>query len=63
MNLVLNIISVLSTFIIIEGIIYFTLNSTFGRLNVLKNFAFKDIVFLVFGVILILCFFDFYLPH
>ena len=63
MTLILNIISVLATFVVLEGVIFYTLQSTLGRIRLIKNFAYKEILFLVIGLLLILLFFDFYLPH
>ncbi len=63
MSIILNLISVIATFILIEGMVYFALNTTVGRLNLVKNFIYKDILFLLIGVILIISFFKFHLPH
>ena len=59
----LNLISVVATFILIEGMVYFILNFTVGKIAVIKRFQYKDLVFLLIGLILILKFFRFYLPH
>lgn len=59
----LNIISIITTFIVFEGVIYFALNMTVGKLNIVKKFEYKDLLFLSIGVLLILLFFKFHLPH
>ena len=63
MYTILNLISVLATIILIEGLVYFALNSTVGRLNFVKKLAYKDIVFLLIGIVLIISFFKFHLPY
>jgi hypothetical protein len=63
MFLLLNIISIIATLIVIEGVIYFTLNSTIGRISYVKKFEYKDVFFLCIGLILILFFFEFHLPY
>lgn len=63
MTLLLNIISIIATFIVIEGIFYFALDNTVGRINVVKRFKYKDLIFLSIGVLFMILFFDFHLPH
>jgi len=63
MLLILNIISIIATLIVIEGVVYIALNSTIGRINFVKKFEYKDVFFLTVGLILILFFFDFHLPY
>jgi len=63
MNFILNILSIITTFIVIEGIFYFLLNSTIGRLSIVKKLPYKDLIFLLIGILFIIIFFDFYLPH
>lgn len=63
MSLFLNILSILFTFIIIEGLFYFVLNLTIGQLNIVKRLPYKDLYFILIGFLFIVFFFDFYLPH
>lgn len=63
MPILLNIISIIATLIVIEGVVYIALNSTIGRINFVKKFEYKDAIFLVLGLVLILLFFDFHLPY
>lgn len=67
MGAVLNIISVIATFIVAEGIIFSVLNLIFGRIKLLNKRIYdgirlKHIIFLLIGVIVILIFFEFNLP-
>lgn len=63
MNLILNIISVVATFIIIEGVFFYALDFTIGRISVVRKLKYKDYIFLSVGVLFKMFFFDFYLPH
>ncbi len=63
MNFILNLISIISTFIVIEGVFYIALNSTIGRLENVKKSPLKDVLFLIPGILFIIFFFDFHLPH
>lgn len=66
---ILNIISILATLIVAEGIIYFVCNLIFGKLSLLNktvlqqpNLRLKHFLFLLLGLILLLTCFDFYKP-
>ena len=63
MNTFLNITSVISTIIVILGIIYFLLNNTIGRLAFIKKFIYRDTLYIFIGIIFILFFFEFHLPR
>lgn len=63
MFVILNIISIIATLIVIEGIVYFALNTTIGRISFVKKFEYKDITFLTIGLLLIFFFFDFHFPY
>ena len=64
----LNIISVLATLIVAQGVVYSLLNVVFGKIPIINIYLlkskiqYKDIIFLLIGLIFILFFFDFYLP-
>jgi hypothetical protein len=68
MSTLLNSVSVLSTLVVLEGLIYLFLNLIFGRIGalnrvvMLKTIRVKDIVFTVAALALIIQFVEFYLP-
>ncbi len=67
MNFILNMISVVATFIVFSGLIYFILNILVGRLSILnheisKCFKIKHIIFYSIAIILLFSFTVFYLP-
>ena len=67
MTSLLNIISVIATFIVAEGIVFFILNTFFGRIKVLNksllySLTFKHLIFYSFGLLLLLIFTNFYKP-
>tara|TARA_R110001606_G_scaffold80186_7_gene185133 strand:- start:215298 stop:215507 length:210 start_codon:yes stop_codon:yes gene_type:complete len=68
LNGALNILSVVSTFIVIESIFYVVLNLLFGRFAALNKYLFdgvryKDVAFLLIGALFVLFFFKFHLPR
>lgn len=69
MTQLLNAIAVIATFVACVGFIYIVLNSTIGRITILKNAVIadrimvKDIVFIAIGAFLVLRFCTFYLPY
>ena len=64
----LNTISIIATFIVAQGVIYFVLDMTMGKLSILNfeivksKIQVKQILFLLLGLYIFLFFFDFYLP-
>ena len=69
MIVILNIISILATFIVAVGIIYFILNLVFGNLSFLNRFVVQEIdfklkhlLFFLFGLIFLFACFTFYQP-
>lgn len=66
---ILNLISILSAFTFGVGFLYFILDATIGKLEILNSdkdwygLQIKDFVFLLISVIIILSFFDFYKPY
>ncbi len=63
METLLNIIAVISTSFIVEGFFYFVLSNTIGRIPFINKLAFKDYLFWGIGIVFILFFFTFYIPH
>lgn len=69
MNILLNTISVVATFIVSVGLIWLILDNTIGRFRFMKStfnwygFQVKDFIFISLSSLFILCFFDFYLPY
>jgi hypothetical protein len=63
MYIILNIISIIATLIVIETLVYISLNTTIGRINIVKKFVYKDLIFLLIGLLLIISFFEFHLPY
>ncbi|GEM_PF-1408363 len=69
MNILLNTISVIATFIVSVGLLWLILDNTIGRFRFVKStfnwhgFQVKDFIFISLSSLFILGFFDFYLPY
>lgn len=69
MNRLLNILSVVGSFLIVFGILFLIQNETIGRIAALKNIKvfggflyLKDLIFTATSLLFILKFIDFYVP-
>lgn len=67
MNTILNGLSVLSTVVVIEGIVYLFLNAIFGRIEklntrIIDGIKLKHILFFSIGLLLITFCIEMYLP-
>lgn len=67
-NYFLNIISVISTLVVFNAIVYIILNLFIGKLYTLnkifyKTYRVKDATFLFVGTLLLLLFFDIHVPY
>jgi hypothetical protein len=67
MFILLNIICVIATFIVAEGLLYITMNSIFGNIKYLNktvifSLQIKHIIFYTIGLLLLLMFTTFYKP-
>lgn len=69
MNKLLNILSVLGSFLVVFGILFYVQDETIGRIEILKktkvfcNFIyFKDLLFTATSLLFILKFITFYIP-
>jgi hypothetical protein len=64
----LNLISILSTFLVAQIVMMSVLNLFLGRIvflnvNVIKGVLLKDILFFLFNTFILVCYTTFYLPH
>ena len=67
-SFILNSLSVLSTFVLIEFVCFNVLNLFFGKMEIMNKeimvgLKYKHFTFYILGAIFIFFFFDFYLPH
>lgn len=68
MKLLLNIMSVVGTFLVVFGLLFAVQKFTLGQLSILKNIIvfkvvrFEDLVFAATSILVILKWFNFYIP-